>query len=69
MVAAAVVIGVIALWLTTKRLEFGWRMGWILAGFGLVCASSLAAGGHLAAGIAGGIFEGAKGLAAFFGDL
>jgi hypothetical protein len=65
MVAAAVGVGVLAIWLTTGRVQFTWRISWLAAGFAVICASSLAAGGKLSGWISGGIFEVIRGVVRF----
>jgi TctA family transporter len=69
MVAAAVVVTLIQIWLSSKRVEFGWRIWWLVGAFALVCASSLAAGSRLAGWIAGGIFEAVQGIAHFISTI
>lgn len=69
MVAAAVIIPLAVIWLASKRLEFTWRMSWLLVALVVVCASSLAAGTHAMAWVAEGVFGAASGAAHFIGDL
>jgi hypothetical protein len=53
---AAVIIGVILIWLISGRVQFTWRISWILAGVALICVSGLAAGDRLMAWTADGLF-------------
>ena len=69
MVGAAVIVGVIGIWLTTGRVQFTWRISWLAVGFALICATSLAVGGKLSGWIAGGIFTFIRGVAGLFGAL
>jgi hypothetical protein len=68
-VAAAVGVGVLAIWLTTGRVQFTWRISWLAVAFVVVCVSSLAAGDKLAGWIAAGIFEVIRGVVTVIGML
>ena len=69
MVGAGVIVGLIAIWLAGRRLEFTWRMAWLSVIFALICVSSLAAGGRVAGWIAGGLFELFHGIASLIGQI
>lgn len=57
MVGGAVIVGVLLVWLASRRAQFIWRISWITGIFVVISATSLVAGNRLASGIAGGIFE------------
>ena len=69
MVAAAVGVALVVLWLASRRLEFKWRISWLLVAFGLVCASGPSAGVHRAGGIAEGIYTAVHGVGSFLSKM
>jgi hypothetical protein len=69
MVGAAVIVGVILVWLVTGRAHFTWRISWLTGIFVAICAASLVAGGRLASGIADGIFELANAIINLIKDI
>lgn len=64
MVGAGVIVGVLAVWLASGRVQFTWRISWLAVIFALICAASIIAGGKTADWIAGGIFEVVHGIVA-----
>ncbi len=62
MIGAAVIVVLILIWLASGRVQFTWRISWVIGAFVVICAASLAAGGRLATWIAGGIFEAVSGI-------
>lgn len=69
MVGAAVAVGLVLAWLASKRLEFTWRVSWLMGLGAAICAASLNGGTKVATGVAGGIFTLAHGIASFIGHI
>ena len=67
MVGAGVIVGMLLVWLSRKRLEFTWRISWLMGAVVAVCAASLPGGIKLMTFIAGGIFTLVHGIVAFLG--
>ena len=69
MVGAGVIVGVLLIWLSRKRLEFTWRMSWLMGAVVAICAASLPGGIKLMTLIAEGIFALVHGIVALISAI
>jgi hypothetical protein len=67
--AAGVVVGVVLIWLSSRRVEFGWRMLWLLVIVVAICAGSASNAVKVMGAIGDGLYEVAHGIAAMFSLL
>ena len=69
MVGAAVIVGVVLVWLSSQRLEFGWKMAWVFVIIVGICAGSASNAVHVTGDIGGGLYEIAHGVGALLNAL
>ena len=69
MVGAAVIVGVILVWLASRRVEFCWRTLWLFVIIVGICAGSASNAVHVTGDIGGGLYEIAHGVGALLNAL
>ena len=69
MVGAGVLVGVLLIWLATGRVQYTWRMSWLMGAVVAICAASVPGGIKLMTLIAEGIFALVHGIVALISAI